>query len=161
MSTPLPAQLYCALIPIGADTLLLPNSLIAETLGQDALVPAPEGSPAWLAGHLPRGGERLSVVRFEALKGGDAAHAARRVRLVVLHPLQGQQGAPPTQPLVLLAHGYPHLITLTPSALSPLPLAADDPTASVLARVKVGNGTALVPDLDQLQALVGTHRDSL
>lgn len=140
-------QLYCVLIAVGDDTLLLPNAVIAETMGQDALKSG-AAEPRWLAGEVTWGERNLSVLRFESLNG--AAHAAlnKRARVVVLQTLDTDAGQ---APLALVAQGYPHLITVTRRALANLPLRDSDDASVVLARVRVGNTEAVIPDLDALR----------
>ncbi|MES2883485.1 MAG: chemotaxis protein CheW [Pseudomonadota bacterium] len=143
-------QLYCVLIALEGDTLLLPNASIAETVGQDALT-VNEAEPLWVAGELEWSRRSLTAIRFETLNG--AAHAAltRRARLVVLQALDAETSA---APLALVAQSYPHLITVNREAISPLPLRPGDNPQAVLARVRVGNSEALIPDLDYLRRQV-------
>lgn len=145
-----PDQLYCVLLALRDDTLVLPNALVAEALAQDALRPA-EGGERWLAGHLNWANQRLPVVNFETLNGGLAAPLGRRSRLVVLHAL-GER--PEDRPCALLCQGYPHLVTLSRAALAPLPLRESDRPEYVLARVRIGNSEALIPDLDRIAELI-------
>ncbi len=143
-------QLYCVLVALEGDTLLLPNAVIAETVGQD-LLKADQTGTSWVEGRLEWNRRVLTAIRFETLNG--AAHTAlpRRARLVVLQALDAETTA---APLALVAQGYPHLITVTREAVVSLPLRASDDPAVVLARVRVGNSEALIPDLDALRLRV-------
>lgn len=143
-------QLYCALIALQEDTLLLPNAVVAETIGQDLLTLDGSG-PEWVLGHLSWSQRKLHALRFESLNGAAAQPLARRSRIVILQGFNEQVDA---APLALVAQGYPHLITVTRDAIHPLPLRASDNPACVLARVRLGNSEALIPDLDHLQELV-------
>lgn len=143
-------QLYCVLIALVDDTLLLPNAAIAETVGQDALT-VNEAEPHWLAGMLQWNRRALSVIRFETLNGAAPLPLARRARLVVLQALDAETSA---APLALVAQSYPHLITVTRDAVENLPLRPGDDPAFVLARVRVGNSEALIPSLDAMRKLV-------
>jgi chemosensory pili system protein ChpC len=141
-------QLYCALISCGVDTLMVPNTLVVETVGLEALQVA-SGGPAWFAGVLEWNHQRLPALRFEGFASGSGmAVPGRRARLVVLQT-PGEDGAP----LAVLSQGYPHLVTVTRDAIRSEPLQDRDPGAVVLARVRVGNGEALIPDLAQWQLL--------
>lgn len=142
-------QLYCALISCGEDTLIVPNTLIAETIGLEAMTVS-EGGPAWLAGTVQWNHQQLPALRFEALGGAASPSNARRARLVVLQ-VPGAGGD--STPLALLTQAYPHLITVTRGAIGPLPLRERDHVPAILARVRIGNGEALVPDLEHLQSL--------
>lgn len=149
-------QLYCVLIALADDTLLLPNAAIAETVGQDALT-VNEAEPHWLAGTLQWNRRALSVIRFETLNGAAPLALTRRTRLVVLQALDAETSA---APLALVAQSYPHLITVTRDAVEYLPLRPSDDPAFVLARVRVGNSEALIPDLDALRQQVNLLVDA-
>lgn len=144
-------QLYCALVAVAGDTLLLPNSAVSEAVGLNALIPH-VGEPNWLAGTLEWGRRSLTAIHFEVLNGAAPTPLSRRARLVVLQALDAAGTA---APLALVAQAYPHLITVTRDAITALPLRAEDDPALVLARVRVGNSEALIPDLDALILRVG------
>lgn len=158
MSQPLPPaapqQLYCVLIALRDDSLLLPNAVIAEVMAQDALLPARDAS-GWLAGSVNWNSRRLPVVNFEVLGGAPPPPMNRRARLVVLHPLEQTADS---APLAVVSQGYPHLITLNRAALQSLPLRPSDRAEFVLARVRLGNTEALIPDLDQLHQMLAEAR---
>ncbi len=140
-------QLYCVLIALVNDTLLLPNAAIAETVGQDGFIANTE-EPRWLAGEFQWNRRLLRAIRFETLNGASHAPLTRRARLVVLQALDAETGI---APLALVSQSYPHLITVTRDALVRLPLRDSDDPAVVLTRVRVGNSEALIPDLDALR----------
>lgn len=144
------AQLYCVLIALADDTLLLPNAAVAETVGQEGLA-VTEGEPHWVAGALDWNRRSLTAIRFETLNGAGPLPLTRRARLVVLQALDGATTA---APLALVAQSYPHLITVTRDAIAALPLRSSDDPALVIARVRVGNSEALIPNLDALRARV-------
>lgn len=141
-------QLYAVLIALAGDTLLLPNVAIAEVVGREAIQPDPR-LPDWLAGHLDWNGRRLPVLRFERLNGGAAAGDPRRERVVVLNS-SGRHL--PSGQLALVTQAYPHLVTLTRAALQPQPLRDGDRPELLLTRARVANQSALIPDLDVLEA---------
>ena len=62
------AQLYCVLIALADDTLLLPNAAVAETVGQEGLM-VNEAEPRWVAGELEwnRRSPRCALKRSMAL----------------------------------------------------------------------------------------------
>lgn len=145
-----PDQLYCALLSLREDTLLLPNAAVAEAVGQDALRPEGRG-PAWLAGTLDWNHRRLPALSFESLNGQPRPVLNKRSRLVVLNPVSSEAG---DTSFALVCQGYPHLIPLSRVAIAPLPLGANDRPEYVLARVRIGNTEALIPDLDRIAALL-------
>ena len=144
------AQLYCVLIALADDTLLLPNAAVAETVGQEGLM-VNEAEPRWVAGELEWNRRSLTALRFETLNGAGALPLTRRARLVVLQALDAETTA---APIALVAQSYPHLITVTRDAIASLPLRATDDPEFVLARVRVGNSEALIPNLDALRERV-------
>jgi chemosensory pili system protein ChpC len=151
------SQLYAVLIALAGDTILLPNVAIAEVVARDAVQPMAQPRP-WLAGQIDHGGRRLPVLRFERLNGGEGGADARRERVVVINT-QGRHL--PSAQFALITQTYPHLVTLSRAALQPLPLRASDRAELLLARVRVANQEALIPDLDRIEveiarALAGT-----
>ena len=145
-----PDQLYCVLLSLREDTLLLPNAAIAEAVGQDALRPEGRG-PEWLAGTLHWNHRRLPALSFESLNGRPRPALNKRSRLVVFNPVSGQTG---DAPFAVVCQGYPHLITLSRVAVTPLPLGENDRPEYVLSRVRIGNTEALIPDLDRIGELL-------
>ncbi|MDO9452007.1 MAG: chemotaxis protein CheW [Stagnimonas sp.] len=152
---PIAKEIYCVLIALVDDTLLLPNAAIAETVGQEALT-VNESEPLWVAGELQWNRRALTVIRYETLNGAAHAPLTRRARLVVLQALDAETTA---SPLALVAQSYPHLITVTRDAIAPLPLRPGDDPAVVLARVRVGNSEALIPNLDAMRQRVNNLLD--
>lgn len=149
-----PDQLYCVLLSLRGDTLLLPNAAVAEAVGQDALRVEGRG-PEWLAGTLQWNHRRLPALSFEALNGATRPALNKRSRLVVLNAFGGEAG---DAPFAVVCQGYPHLITLSRVAVAPLPLGSNDSPDYVLARVRIGNTEALIPDLDRIAALLRQAR---
>lgn len=148
--TPAPAgktQLYAVLISLAGDTLLLPNLAVAEVVARDAVQPAPQ-LPPWLAGTLEHGGRRLPVLRFERLNGGGSESDTRRERVVIINTLGRHL---PSGQFALITQAYPHLVTLNRAALQALPLHDEDRAELLLARVRVANQDALIPDLDRVE----------
>jgi chemosensory pili system protein ChpC len=152
MST-LPRQLYCVLVPLEGDTLLVPNALVAETTGTEALTVIGDGS-GWPAGEVEWNRQVIPAVRFAAASGVGALQLARRTRLVVLHALTGVS----SQPIALVADGHPHLVTLGPEAVQAAPLLPGDAPGLVLARVSIGSNQAFIPDLEGLQQRLADRR---
>ncbi|MDP3857979.1 MAG: chemotaxis protein CheW [Stagnimonas sp.] len=145
-----PEQLYCVLLSLREDILLLPNSAVAEAIGQDALKSEGAG-PNWLAGSLSWGDRRVPVVHFEALNGDSWPPLNKRSRLVVLHPTGGRAE---DLPFAIVCQGYPHLITLSRVAIAPLPLRDSDRSEFVLSRVRIGSTEAIIPDIDRIAAVL-------
>lgn len=141
-------QLHAVLLVLDGETLLLPNSAVAEVASRERVQPA-ENAPAWLAGHLDWNNRRVPVLRFEQLSGLTPGEPTRRERVVVIHSVgvHVQNGL-----FALVTQGYPHLITLNRAALQAAPLRETDRRDLVLARVRIASQEALVPDFTAIEA---------
>ncbi len=142
-------EIYAVLIAIHGDTLLLPNTSVAEVVSADGLQ-ALGGGPC--VGTRDWNGKRLNVVSFEILNGAAPPPETSRTRIVVLQPLDGK---PSDNACGVLAQGYPHLLTLNRTALVKAPLRDSDSIGIVLSRVKIANTEALIPNLDAIQEAAG------
>jgi chemosensory pili system protein ChpC len=144
-------EVYAVLISLSGDTLLLPNAAVAEVVSPDRMEVSGPGAQPWLAGRVPYGGHRLPVLRFEVLNGSGRPEASRRTRIAIVNAitgtvLNGQYG--------LLCQGYPHLVTLSRSALRNEQRSSSDNENLVLTRVGIANTSALIPNLEALEARI-------
>lgn len=135
-------EIYAVLIALDGDTLLLPNAVVSEVLPAATLDGAADGAGL---GRRTWNNRVLQVLSFEALNNRTAPSESRRARSVVFHSTG-------TVSYALLAQGYPHLVTLNRSALTPMPLRDTDRPEAVLARVRIANTEALIPNLETLEA---------
>jgi chemosensory pili system protein ChpC len=142
-----PDQLYAVLIALQGDTLLLPNLAIAEVVSAEGLR-RPVGSAPWYAGTLAWQGSELPVARFELLNNGAAAPDHRRTRVVIVNALTARLQV---SRYGLIAEGHPHLVTLNRAALRPAELRPQDSAELVLARVRVANQEAAIPNLEKIE----------
>lgn len=142
-------ELYAVLVSLAGDTLLLPNAAVAEVVTPDRMVPAPDGAPPWLAGTVPYNNRPLPVVQFEMLNGGGRPERTRRTRLAVVHAISDRVRA---GHYAIVCQGYPHLVTLNRTALRKEPLVSTDQEGVVLARVSIANTSALIPNLEAIEA---------
>jgi len=142
-------QIYAVLMAIGGDTLLLPNTAVAEVVARDAVEAAPEGSPPWLVGYCDWNNRRVPVVSFEVANGGVRVEDSRRARVVVLNSFGSYL---PSGLFAVVSQGYPHLVTLNRAAVKSLPLRASDRPELTLARVRIASQEAAIPDLGAIEA---------
>ena len=150
MST-LREQIYAVLMSVYEDTLLLPNTAVAEVLAREALQVEEGPHPDWLLGYCDWNNRRVPVVRFERLNHAPTGGDPRRERLVVLNSLGRHL---PSGHLAIMTQGYPHLVTLNRTAVRSAPLRDTDRDEVVLTRVRIANQEALIPDLEQIEAEV-------
>ena len=137
------------LIQAGAERVLLPNATVAEMMSRVAVQPI-EGAPDWLAGYIAWQGWEvplLSYARFSSL--GDEPLGGNN-KVVVLKALGGNPEMPY---FALLTQSFPQLIAVPRDGL--LADATDESLPQgVHMRVLLGEQSALLPDLDAIEAAV-------
>lgn len=143
-------EFYGALLSLVGDSILLPNLAVAEVVSAPMDEP-PEGVPDWWVGQLNWNGKQVPVVSFEVLNGAELPTERRRGRIAVLNSLgvhleSGQ--------IAIQCEGYPHLVALNRSAMVPVDLLEKDQDAHVLARVRLANTVACVPDLVSIERAI-------
>lgn len=147
-------EIHAVLIALQGDSLLLPSLAVAEVLPPERLQPR-AAPPAWHVGDIEWQGLNLPVVRLETLNGDAGEADPRRTRLLILRMPSSSSGLPA---IAVLSQGYPHLVTLKREAVTPEELRDTDRSDLLLARLRIGNQSAWVPDfltlLGQLQAPV-------
>lgn len=145
-------ELYCLLVPLGEERLVVPRSCVTEVVNYQ--VPTPiDGAPAWYLGTVAWGGRRVPLVSFEAACGRNPPRVSGRTRIVVI------QGITPHAETVgghfaVLTQGFPQLVRLSPEAIH-----ADDSRgfgeqSPVCCRVRMQNESPLVPDFERLEQLI-------
>jgi chemosensory pili system protein ChpC len=145
-------ELYCLLVPLAEERLLVPRACVTEVVNYQA--PAPmEGAPPWYLGTVAWGGRRVPLVSFEAACGRTPPRASGRTRIVVL------QGITPSASGVrghfaLLTQGFPQLVRLSADVVH-----ADDSRvfgerSPVVCQVRMVNEYPLVPDFERLEQMI-------
>ena len=134
------------LIQVAEARLLLPNATIAEVLSYAAPDPVAD-APDWLLGRIRWRGWQLPLVSFSRFAGLAEEQGGLGSKVIVLKALGGN----PKRPyFALLTQGFPQLVTVTESSLATLDDDGELP-AGVLARVRLGENDAVVPDLVALE----------
>lgn len=138
------------LIQVEGDRLLLPNAAVAEVLSFST-PDAVEGAPDWLLGSIRWRGWQMPLVAFARMAGIIAEEqGGLGSKVVVLKALGGNPKAPY---FAVLTQGFPRLVTVPRDEL----LDQDDGGSlpdGVLARVMLREDSALVPDLDWIEARI-------
>jgi chemosensory pili system protein ChpC len=151
--TTLADELYCLLVPLAGERLLLPRGCVAEVVAYQT----PQeltGAPPWLLGLVAWNGRQVPLLSFEGCRGEDVPPPTSRARLVILHAADVgiESGC-----LALVAQGFPQLLRASRELIradESSQYASDDP---VLARLQLLNEGALVPDLPLLEAKVAAE----
>ena len=127
-----------------------PNATVAEVMSRVQLQPAAEGAPAWLAGTLAWQGFDVPVVAFGRFTGLGSDLLVGQLKVVVLKALGGQVHLPY---YALLTESFPQLIAVPRDGL--LADASEEIVpVGVHMRVLLGEQTALLPDLEAVEAAV-------
>lgn len=138
------------LIQIQDARLLLPNATIAEVLSFADPEPV-AGTPDWLLGRIRWRGWQLPLIAFSRLAGLADEHGGLGSKVIVLKALGGDPKAPF---FAVLTQGFPRLVTVAHAALMAEQDDAELPTG-VQARILLNEDPALLPDLAQVEALIG------
>lgn len=142
------------LIQVAQARLLLPNATIAEVLSFAAPEPV-ENAPDWLLGRIRWRGWQLPLLSFSRFAGLAEEQGGLGSKVVVLKALGGDARRPY---FALLTQGFPRLVTVTETALARLDADGEALPPGVLARVRLNEDEAVVPDLE---ALEDTLREAL
>jgi chemosensory pili system protein ChpC len=138
------------LIQIAGARLLLPNATIAEVLSFADPEPV-ENAPDWLLGRIRWRGWQLPLIAFARLSGIAEEKGGLGSKVIVLKALGGNAKAPF---FALLTQGFPRLVTVSRNALV-TEEGGDALPVGVRSRVLLNDDAALLPDLEQIEALIG------
>lgn len=151
MNSPAQADIRGVLIQVAGARLLLPNATIAEVLS--FAEPAPiEHAPEWLLGRIRWRGWQLPLVAFSRLAGIADERGGLGSKVIVLKALGGDPKVPF---FAVLTQGFPRLVTVSEAALVTEETDRALLPRGVAARVTLNEDEALVPDLGQLESLIG------
>jgi len=143
-------ELYCLLVPLVDDRLLLPRSCVTEVINYQAPTPM-AGAPPWYLGTIAWGGRRVPLVSFEASWGKALPRTSGRTRIVVMQGITGQSGGN----FAVLTQGFPQLVRLSPDVLQHDDSSSFGERSPVLSRVRMMNETPLIPDIERLEEMIG------
>ena len=138
------------LIQVANARLLLPNATIAEVLSYADPEPVAD-APDWLLGRTRWRGWQLPLVAFSRFTGIAEEKGGLGSKVVVLKALGGDAKHPF---FALLTQGFPRLVTVTETALSVQDTDSPVPEG-VLARVRLNEDDAFLPDLAALEERIG------
>ena len=139
------------LIQVADAKLLLPNATIAEVLSYADPDPV-EDAPDWLLGRIRWRGWQLPLVAFSRFTGiANDERGGLGSKVIVLKALGGDAKHPF---FAVLTQGFPRLVTVTQTALS-LDTLDESVPEGVLAKVRLNDDDALLPDLATLETRIG------
>jgi len=143
------------LIQVADARLLLPNATIAEVLSYADPDPVPD-APDWLLGRIRWRGWQLPLVAFSRFIGISEERGGLGSKVIVLKALGGDAKRPF---FAVLTQGFPRLVTVTEGALAQA-ADGDGVPEGVLARVRLNEDDALLPDLAMLEMRIGQALDA-
>ena len=140
------------LITVTNGRLLLPNASVAEVITYSE-PEAVENAPDWLLGRVRWRGWRLPLLSFSRLAGWSMEDGHLGAKVAVLKALGGNAKLPF---FAVLSQGFPRLVTVSPDTVV-ADGGADDETlpAGVQARVMLNQDSALLPDLEGIERMIG------
>lgn len=150
-------EFYGVFIAVEGDTVLLPNVAVAEVVAHGK-VGAVDGAPPWWLGHIDWNGARVPLVSLEALNGKTVPQTTRRSRIAVINTPGRELDV---GQIAFLCQGYPHLVTLNRAAMAAEALDPDDNDDLVLARTRIANTRAMIPDLESIERQIHQARDAI
>ncbi len=138
------------LIQVADAKLLLPNATIAEVLSYAPPEPI-DDAPDWLLGRMRWRGWQLPLVAFSRFSGiASDEQGGLGSKVIVLKALGGDAKRPF---FAVLTQGFPRLVTVTETALRS-DSKDDKVPEGVLARVRLNEDDALLPDLSALESRI-------
>ena len=137
------------LVQVAEERLLLPNATVAEVLARVPVEPIAD-APAWLPGQISWHGWQVPLVSFAQLTGLGVESVVASSKIVVLKALGGSEAMPY---FALLTQSFPRLVSVPRDGL--LADATEESLPQgVHMRVLLGEQSALLPDLDAIEAAV-------
>lgn len=143
-------ELYCLLVPLAEERLLVPRGCVSEVINYQAPTPM-EGAPPWYLGTIAWGGRRVPLLSFEAACGRPPPRSSGRTRIVVM---QGITGVVSCGHFALATQGFPQLVRVNSDVLH-----ADDSRTfgarnPVICQLRMINEYPLVPDFERLEEMI-------
>jgi chemosensory pili system protein ChpC len=142
-------EVYCLMVPLADDRLILPRSCVTEVINYQAPTPM-EGAPSWYLGTIAWGGRRVPLVSFEATCGKALPRTSGRTRIVVMQGITGQTGGN----FAVLTQGFPQLVRLTREVVAPDASRSFGERVPVIGQVTMVNETPLIPDFERLEEMI-------
>ena len=146
-------ELYSLLVPLSEDRLIVPRACVAEVV-RFSQTEKLEGAHDWMLGTVNWNGRPLPVVSFEGALGKERPIVTGRTRIVVFYANTGQlKGGF----FGILTQGFPQLVRVNRDVLKLESKDGWPETAPVLCRVRMINEFPLIPNLEQLEAMLANE----
>jgi chemosensory pili system protein ChpC len=144
------AEIYCLLVPLVDERLIIPRSCVAEVISYQA--PAEmTGAPPWYLGVVNWNGRHVPLISFEGCCGENIPPASSRSRVVILHAVSPKVE---TGYFALISQGFPQLVRAGRELLKPDVSRSFPERSPILCQIRLLNEAPLVPDLVRLEGMV-------
>ncbi len=151
MSTTATNDIRGVLIQVSGARLLLPNATIAEVMSFADPEPI-DNAPDWMLGRIRWRGWQLPLIAFARLSGIAEEKGGLGSKVIILKALGGNAKSPF---FALLTQGFPRLVTVARGSLAAQEEGESSLPTGVRARVLLNEDDALLPDLEQIENLIG------
>lgn len=140
------------LIPLSQDTLLLPNSVIAEITPYQPPQEHPVDKPAWWLGKMAWRGLEIPLISLEGLLGQPINAILPHARIAVFNTLRGNPELPF---FAVVIASLPHLLRLDNAQIvHSRPLNED----YFSMQVDLPAGSVKIPDIDAIESAILSQR---
>lgn len=148
-------DVYSFLVPILEDSLLLPNTVVAEIVPfmNVSLDDGVESSNDWNIGSVIWRNITIPVVAIERLQGKQDLGDIRRSRIAICYTLNGNEEVPF---VALMVRGIPRLVAVDEDNSKFIDDATKAAKKGIKAWVNVDGKKALIPDLDFIESKLQT-----
>lgn len=144
-------DVYSFLVPMLEDSLLLPNTVIAEIVPfmNVTLDVGVEENDEWKVGTVVWRNISIPVIALERLQGKKDLGDIKRSRIAICYTLNGNQEVPF---VAIMVRGIPRLIPVDSDNSEYISDSSHSSGDGVKAWVKVEGKKALIPDLDLIES---------
>ncbi|GAA4361165.1 chemotaxis protein CheW [Kangiella marina] len=144
-------DVYSFLVPMLEDSLLLPNTVIAEIVPfmNVSLDDDIETSKNWRVGSVVWRNQTIPVIALERLQGTQDLGDVKRSRIAICYTLNGNEEIPF---VALMVRGIPRLIPIDDDNAEFISDEIQGAEDGVKAWVNVNGKKALIPDLDFIES---------
>jgi len=143
-------ELYCLLVPLADERLLVPRPCVTEVINYQAPTPM-QGAPAWYLGTVAWGGRRVPLVSFEAACGRPPPRVSGRTRIVIMQAITGQVAV---GHFAIVTQGFPQLVRLSEDVVHPDDSRSFAARGPVAGQVRMVNEYPLLPDFERLEEMI-------
>ena len=151
------AEIYCLLVPLVDERLIIPRSCVAEVISYVAPTEM-EGAPPWYLGVVNWNGRYVPLVSFEGCCGANIPPASSRSRIVILHAVSPRVES---GYYALVSQGFPQLVRAGRDLLKPDASRAFPERSPIVCQLRLLNEAPLVPDLVRLEKMVAEETSVL